>query len=66
MTPNHLGALILSIWNIVKFRNVTPKYHSHSIIANLKYMLHRAILMLLFQEVPCRANHFVIGEVITK
>ena len=37
-------------------------YYSHSIIANLKYMLYRVILLLLFQEVPCRANHFVIGR----
>ena len=36
--------------------------YSHSIIANLKYMLYRVILLLLFQEVPCRANHFVIGR----
>ena len=25
-------------------------------------MLYRVILLLLFQEVPCRANHFVIGR----
>lgn len=37
-------------------------HYSHSIIANLKYMLYRVILLLLFQEVPCRANHFVIGR----
>ena len=36
--------------------------YSHSIIANLKYMLYRVILLLPFQEVPCRANHFVIGR----
>lgn len=36
--------------------------YSHSIIATLKYMLYRVILLLLFQEVPCRANHFVIGR----
>ena len=36
--------------------------YSHSTIANLKYMLYRVILLLLFQEVPCRANHFVIGR----
>lgn len=29
---------------------------------DLKYMLYRVILLLLFQEVPCRANHFVIGR----
>lgn len=37
-------------------------FYSHSIIANLKYMLYCVILLLLFQEVPCRANHFVIGR----
>lgn len=50
-------------WNIIASSSKKRTYvHSHSIIANLKYMLYRVILLLLFQEVPCRANHFVIGR----